>query len=59
MITGLIVREIFKLVHTDCRADVLAFVNSGITDHEFWRHTAPDEYAEVFLIMSCPLNPGR
>ncbi|CAM6327893.1 hypothetical protein [Enterobacter hormaechei] len=48
MIAGLIVREISELVDAACRADVLTFVNSGITHHEFWRHTAPDEYAEVF-----------
>lgn len=48
MIAGFIVREISELVDTTCRTNVLTFVNSGITHHEFWRHTAPDEYAEIF-----------
>lgn len=56
MVAGLIIREVSELVDAACRADVLTFVKSGVTHHELWRYTHPEEYAEAYPDSAIPVE---
>lgn len=48
MIAGLIIQELTALVDAACVTNVMSFASSGITHEEYWRHTDPDEYIDVY-----------
>jgi hypothetical protein len=48
MIAALIIEEVTLLVDAAHSTGVLPFANAGITHEEYWRHTSPEEYADVY-----------